>query len=157
MMAMPREGHLERLFHMFVFLKSKHNGVMVFDPTEPDIDKSCFVREDWSAAAYGECTEELPPNMTEARGVGMTMRAFVDSEHAGDITMRRSRTGFNIFLNSAPIYWFSKKQTSVETSSFGAEFVAMKICCECIRGLRYKLRMMGISIGAPAFVFGDNC
>ena len=156
MMAMPREGHLEQLFHMFAFLKMQHNGVMVFDPTEPDIDESCFVREDWSAAAYGECKEELPPNMTEARGVGMTMRAFVDSDHAGDITTRRSRTGFMIFLNGAPIYWFSKKQTSVETSSFGAEFIAMKVCCEYIRGLRYKLRMMGISINGPAYVFGDN-
>jgi len=76
---------------------------------------------------YGECTEDLPPNMTEARrGVGMTMRAFVDSDHAGDTTTRRSRSGFIIFLNNAPIYyWFSKKQTSVETSSFGAEFVAI--------------------------------
>ena len=156
MMAMPREGHLEQLFHMFAFLKTQHNGVMVFDPTEPDIDESCFVRQDWSAAAYGECEEELPPNMTEARGVGMTMRAFVDSDHAGDITTRRSRTGFMIFLNGAPIYWFSKKQTSVETSSFGSEFIAMKACCEYIRGLRYKLRMMGISINGPAYVFGDN-
>ena len=94
--------------------------------------------------------------MTEARGVGMTMRAFVDSDHAGDITTRRSRTGFMIFLNGAPIYWFSKKQTSVETSSFGSEFIAMKACCEYIRGLRYKLRMMGISINGPAYVFGDN-
>jgi len=73
------------------------------------------VREGWSAAAYGDCTEEFPPTMTEARGVGMTMRAFFDSDHAGDTTTRHSRTGFIIFLNSAPIYWFSKKQTSVKT------------------------------------------
>ena len=156
MMALPREGHLDQLFHMFAFLKTNHNGVMVFDPTEPDIDSSCFVREDWSAAAYGECEEELPPNMPEPRGVQMTMRAFVDSDHAGDTTTRRSRTGFIIFLNNAPIYWFSKKQTSVETSSFGSEFIAMKQCCEYIRGLRYKLRMMGIPVGSPTFVFGDN-
>ena len=50
----------------------------------------------------------------------------------------------------------SKKQTSVETSSLGAEFIAMKQCTEYIRGLRYKLRMMGIPCTQPAFVFGDN-
>jgi hypothetical protein len=61
MMALPREGLLQQLFHKFVFLKTNHNGVMVFDPTEPDIDESCFVREDWSAAAYGECEEEFYP------------------------------------------------------------------------------------------------
>ena len=84
------------------------------------------------------------------------MRAFVDSDHAGDSVTRRSRTGFMAFLNSAPIYWYSKKQLGIETSSFGAEFIAMKQCCEYLRDLRYKLRMMGISVDAPAYIFGDN-
>ena len=30
MMALPREGHLDAVFHMFAFLKRKHNGVMSF-------------------------------------------------------------------------------------------------------------------------------
>jgi len=37
----------------------------------------------------------------------------------------------------------SKKQATIETSVFGAEFVAMKIGIETMRGIRYKLRMMG--------------
>jgi len=84
------------------------------------------------------------------------MRAFVDSDHAGDSITRRFSTGFMIFLNSVPVYWYSKKQTSCETPSFGAEFVAMKTCCEYIPGLRYKLRMMGIPVNLPTFIFGDN-
>ena len=32
----------------------------------------------------------------------------------------------------------------------------MKQCCEYIRGLRYKLRMMGIQVNDPAYVYGDN-
>ena len=149
-------GHLEQLYHTFAFLKTKHNGAMVFDPTEPDIDYNQFPREDWSAAAYGECKEPIPKNMPIPRGVPFTIRAFVDSDHAGDTVTRRSRTGYIIFLNSAPIYWFSNKQTGVETSSIGSEFIAMKLCCEYIRGLRYKLRMMGIPVEGPAYVFGDN-
>ncbi len=157
MMAMPRENHLKVLYQMFAFLKAKHNGVMVFDPTEPFVDESQFKsNEDWSATPYGDCKETLPPNMPEPRGMGFTMRAFVDSDHAGDSITRRSRTGFLIFLNSAPIYWYSRKQGSCETSSFGSEFIAMKTCCEYIRGLRYKLRMMGIPVDLPTYVFGDN-
>jgi len=156
MMDSPRKGHLQQLFHIFAFLKVDHNGVMVFNPTAPDIDESCFKREDWSAATYGECGEELPLNMPEARGASLTLRAFVDSDHGDGTTTRRSRTGFTIFLNSAPIIWFSKKHPSVETSSFGFEFVAMKQCWEYFRGLRYKLRMMGIPIPSHTFVFGDN-
>ncbi len=71
---------------------------------------------------------------------------FVDAVHAGDLLPRRSRTGFIVFLNGAPIYWSSKKQTSCETSTFGSEFVAMKQATEYIHGLRYKLRMMGITV-----------
>ena len=158
MMANPRVGHLNAVYYMFAFLEKHHNGVMVFDPTEPDIDPSQFPTQDWSASAYGECKEDIPPNAPNSRGLGFTSRAFVDSDHAGDtVTTRRSRTGFIIFLNSAPIYWFSKKQGSgIETSSFGAEFIAMKQCCEYIRGLRYKLRMMGIPVELPTYVFGDN-
>jgi len=32
----------------------------------------------------------------------------------------------------------------------------MKTCCEYIRGLKYKLRMMGIPVNLPTFIFGDN-
>ncbi len=81
---------------------------------------------------------------------------FFDADHAGDLLTRRSRAGFIVFLNGTPIYWSSKEQTSCETSTFGSEFVAMKQATEYIRGLRYKLRMMGITVDEPAFVFGDN-
>lgn len=84
------------------------------------------------------------------------MKAYVDADHAGNLLTRRSRTGFLVYLNMAPIYWLSKKQTSIETSTFGSEFVAMKHCCEYIRGLRYKLRMMGIPCQEPSFIYGDN-
>jgi len=156
MMALPREGHLNAAFPMFAFLKSKHNAVMVFDPSEPEINESEFQREDWSATPYGKFMEHIPHNSPEPLGIEFTMKAFVDSDHAGDFIARRSRTGFIIFLNSAPIYWYSKKQGSCETSTFGSEFIAMKSCCECIRGLRYKLRMMGIPMEKPTFIFGDN-
>ena len=148
MMALPREGHLDAFFHMFAFLKRNHNGVMVFDLTDPEIDINKFPREDWSATPYGEFKEEIPSNAPEPRGIVFTMRAFVDSNHAGDMITRRSRTGFLIFLNNAPIYWFSKKQGSCETSSFGSEFIAMKSCCEYVHVLRYKILMLGIPVNS---------
>jgi hypothetical protein len=80
----------------------------------------------------------------------------VDVDHAGDKLTRQSRTGVVIFLNGAPIYWYSKKQTTVETSSFGSEFVALKIATETLRGLRYKLHMMGVPIAGPSYVYCDN-
>lgn len=157
-LALPREGHLKEVYHIFAYLKAHPNAEMVFDPTPVEVDRGQFERQDWSYSAYGHesLTEELPPNMPAPRGQSMTMRVFVDADHAGDLITRRSRTGFIVFLNGAPIYWSSKRQNSCETSTFGSEFVAMKQATEYVRGLRYKLRMMGIKVDEPAFVFGDN-
>jgi hypothetical protein len=156
-LALPRQGHLNQLYHIFAYLKKHHNSEMVFDPSDPIIDPTDFERKDWTATEFGlELKEEFPTSMPATRGLGFTMRAYVDADHASDTTTRRSRTGFIVYLNMALIYWLSKKQTSVETSSFGSEFIAMKQCTEFIRGLRYKLRMMGIPCDDPTFVYGDN-
>jgi len=81
---------------------------------------------------------------------------YCDSDHAGDKSNRRSRSGFFVFMQEALIYWYSKKQSNVETSIFGAEFVAMKTGVATVRGLRYKLRMMGIEVDGPTIIYGDN-
>lgn len=54
------------------------------------------------------------------------------------------------------ILWFLKCQNTVETSSFGSEFVAVRIAVELIESLRYKLRMFGVPIKGPTNVFCDN-
>jgi hypothetical protein len=54
------------------------------------------------------------------------------------------------------INWLSQKQPTIESSVFGAEFVAMKLGVEALRGIRYKLRIMGIPIAGPTYVYGDN-
>ena len=46
MMIQPRKFHLCQLYNMCSFLQFKHNTVMVFDPTDPEIDKSQFTNED---------------------------------------------------------------------------------------------------------------
>jgi hypothetical protein len=156
MLAMPRRGHLDNLFQMFSYLKKYHNAEMVFDPSLPELNLDDFKRKDWTASEQMKYEEVLPPNMITPRGIGFRMTVYVDADHAGDLITRRSRTGFIVFLNNSPIYWTSKKQNSVETSSFGSEFMAMKHCCEYVRGLRIKLRLMGIPCEEPTFIYGDN-
>ena len=159
-LALPREGHLQEVFHIFAYLKKHMNTEMVFDPSEPEIDPNSFVRQDWGYSIYSspgeESKETLPEGMPTPRGQGFKIRVYVDADHAGELLTRRSRTGFIVMLNNAPIYWHSKKQTSCETSSYGSEIIAMKQAMEYVRGLRYKLRMFGIPVDEPAFVYGDN-
>ena len=80
----------------------------------------------------------------------------MDAGHASDTITRKSRTGFLVYVNCALVYWNSKKQNPVESSSFGSKFTAMKQCTEYLRGLRYKLRMMGIQVNSPTFIKEDN-
>ena len=139
---------------------------MVFNPSEPDIDRSDFPREDWSLSIYGDVKEDMPStcpftesgpaDMPALRGVGFTMTVYVDCDLGGDCVTRRSRTGFAVFLNGAPIYWMSKKQSSYEVSTYGSELTAMKQAVEYVCGLQYKLQMMGILCEDPTFVYGDN-
>ena len=154
-LALPREGHLDQLFDIFAYLKCKHRAQMVFDTTYPSIENDDFPRHDWEKH-YGEVKEVIPTNAPSPRGKGFDMIGYVDADLAGDKVIRLSRRGFVIYLNQAPIYWFSKRQNRVECSIFGIEFVAMKQCCEYVRGLRYKLRVMGIPVIGCSFLYGDN-
>ena len=141
-MALPREGYLQQLYHVFAYLKNKHNAQLLFDPTHPHIDLDQYELDlNWEKV-YGDVSEDVPKNAPEALGKEFIMRAYVNADHVGDKLTRRSRTGYIVFLNMTPIYWHSKKQVLIETSMFGSEFIAMKQCCEFVRGLRYKLRMM---------------
>ena len=101
-------------------------------------------------------TESIPPNSPDPRGKSVDLRMWVDSDHAGDKVTRLSRTGCFIFLNIALVNWLSKKQATIEGSVFGAEFVAMNTGVEAIRGIRYKLRMMGVPLTGLTYIYGDN-
>ena len=154
-LALPRQGHLEQVLHIFGYLKSHKKLRLMFDPSQPRISSNRFKEYDWEEF-YKGVEEAIPPNMPEERGLPVSVSVFVDSDLAGDKANRRSQTGILIFINRAPIHWYSKRQPSVEASTFGAEFRAMKISVEMVEALRYKLRMFGIPIDGPASVFCDN-
>jgi hypothetical protein len=153
--ALPREGHLQQVYHIFEFLKNKSKRTLAFDPQHPDIDESRCIKCDWHDF-YREAKEPIPGDAPEPRGNLVSTHCFVDAVHAGNRVTRRSQTGILIFINMAAAIWYSKGQTTVETSTFGSEFVAMRIAVELVEALRYKLRMFGISIEGPTNVFCNN-
>ena len=154
-LAMPREGHLEQVLHIIGYIKQHKKMRLMFDSSYPLVKESWFKTYDWFEF-YHDAKEAIPPNMPEARGKPVIISCFVDANHAGDVVDRRSQTGVLIFVNKAPIHWYSKKQATVESSTFGAEFCAMRVAVDMIEALRYKLRMFGIPIDGPANVYCDN-
>ncbi|KAL7536196.1 hypothetical protein ACHAXR_006979 [Thalassiosira sp. AJA248-18] len=158
-LAYPREGHLKAALHIMAYLRQKHNSRLIFDPTYPDIDTSHFPEHEWKDF-YEDVNEDeaIPTNMPKPLGKEVDVRAMVHSDHVGDKETRRSRTGLMFFVNMALIGWLSKtkKQPTIKTSVFGAEFVALKNVMESLRALRYKLHMMGVPISGPSYIYGDN-
>ena len=154
-LAAPREGHLEQVFHIFGYLKKVPRRRIAFDPDYPIIDESRFRQYDWSDF-YQDAEEAIPPDAPEPLGKPVSLHCFVDADLAGNVVTRRSQTGILIFLNRAPVVWHSKKQNTVESSTFGSEIVALKNAIELIKSLRYKLRMFGVPIIGPADIFCDN-
>ena len=156
-LALPREGHLEQVIHVMGYLNDHKKLRLMFDKSAPSFNEKFFDTYDWTDF-YRGAHEKIPPNMPTARGLEAFISIFVDADHAGNKVNRRSQTGILIFLNRAPIHWFSKAQPSVESSTFGAEFCAMKTGVEMVEALRYKLRMFGVPINedSPANVFCDN-
>ena len=69
---------------------------------------------------------------------------------------RKSRTGFILKLNNSPIYMLSKKQSGIEISLFRSKSLATKHSFEYFRGVTYKIRMTGIYVKGPAYIFSDK-
>jgi hypothetical protein len=161
-LAQPRIGHLLQVIHTFKYLDIHSDNFLAFDPTELELEQPVDGTQSNASKAkvmrdlYPDAVEEIPPNAPEPRGQEVQINVFVDADHAGNVVTRRSHSGILIFLNMAPISWFSKKQNTVESSTFSSEFVALRIATELIISLRYKLRMFGVPINGPANVFCDN-
>ena len=154
-LALPRVGHLEQLFHVFGYLKEKPKRKIAFDPDHPFIDERRFKKHDWYDF-YRDSKEAIPGDMPPPRGNGVTTHCFEDADLAGNTVTRRIQTGILIFVNRAPIIWHSKRQNTVEASTYGSEIVAMKNAVELIEALRYKIRMFGVPIDGPTNIFCDN-
>ena len=114
------------------------------------------MRRNLMAKIYRDAKEDIPDNSPEALGKSIQMNVYCDADHAGNIVTQRSQSGILIYANKAPILWFTKKQNTIELSTFGSKFIALRISIEKVKSLRYKLRMMGLKLDGPANIFVGN-
>jgi hypothetical protein len=89
----------------------------VFDASNTSFEKR-FKPVEWEKF-YRDAKEDIPNNTPTPRVKEVTINCFVDANHAGNQVIRSSHTGILIFLNRAPVSWFSKKQNTVESSMIG--------------------------------------
>jgi hypothetical protein len=84
----------------------------------------------------------LPPTAPVPRGSSAPTNVSCASDHAGNKVMHHKNTDILMYLNSALIQWYIMAQNTVESSTFGSVFIAMRIGIGMIEAMRYKLRML---------------
>ena len=155
-----RTGHLQQALHIFKYLDIHEENTLALDPTKIVMpnpsDDSIDQRIANMRRVHRNATDDVPPNAPEPLGQPIQINCFVDSSHANDLATRRSQTGILMHCNMAPIVWCSKRKKCVQSSTFGSEFVALRIATELIIAPRYKSHMFGIKVDGPANVFCGN-
>jgi hypothetical protein len=73
-----------------------------------------------------------------------------------DMVTESSVTAILHFLNQTPMDWYSKKQATVKTTTFGSEFITARTTIDQIVNLQMTLRYLGVPIREKSYVFGDN-
>jgi hypothetical protein len=152
----PREGHFKAMQRVFGYLRKHQKGRILIDPGQFDhSDYQAEEYENWREF-YPDADEEMPPDQPEPLGSKARITIYVDADHAHDMLTRRSVTGIILFINKTPVKWISKRQKTVETSTYGSELVASRIATDLAIEYRYALRMLGVHVDGPAMMFGDN-
>ena len=144
------------LRHCKSFALPIHHKKIPSDPSSPIDIKDSLGETQLFKELYPEAKEEVSDsNPTPCYGE-ISTTCYVDSDWAGDKSHRRSVTGYIIYLGSTPVTWYCKTQSMVETSTYSAEFMAMKKAVEHIKGLRHTLRAFGVVVESPTEVRCDN-
>ena len=100
--------------------------------------------------------ESIPNDIPDPLGKPVTTTTTVDANLNHCLATGRSVTGCLHFVNHNPIDSYSKRQATVQTATYGSEFVAPKTGTQQIIDLRHTLRYLGVPIKTKSYLFGDN-
>jgi hypothetical protein len=156
----PRKGHLDRGLQVFGYLKKRNNRRIVVDSRDPIFEggEDAFSKnyQDELRSAYPDAHEEIDRNVPHPLVDEMEITVFADTDHAHDKVTRRSITGIMIFVGRTPVFYQSKRQGAIETSTYSAEFNGARTATEETIAVRYMLRCLGVRVTHPTYLFGDN-
>ena len=123
---------------------------------EPDLSSLPMLEFDWEKSVYGNVKELIPEDAPKPLGKFVTIIHYVDANLMHCFLTGRSVTGIFTFINKTPIDWFSKKQSTVETATYGSEFVSTRTAVERLIEFRLTPRYLGVPIRDTDYMFGDN-
>ena len=154
--AAPREGHLERLKRICGYLSKFRTAVIRFRTEEPDYSDLPKHEYDWSRSVYRDSKYPQAEDAPKPKGKCVTTTTYKDANLYHDLMTGKACTAVLHFLNQTPIDWYTKKQATVETATYGSEFAAARTAIQQIIGLRQALQYLGVPLRETSYLFGDN-
>jgi len=130
----------------------------MINPRAPNIPtqyENVEIKQDFGNQ-YQYFIEDVDPRFPEPLLPELSVNIFVDSDHAHDKPTGRSITGILAMVGSTPTVWLSKRQGAVQTSTYGAEFAALKRAVEEAVNIRYHLRSSGVRVQQATNIWVDN-
>ena len=155
----PRDGHFKAVYRILGYLKhvAGLNPRLLVSPKPADHSRyPCDDHADAWETFYPGIKEDIPSNMPTPKGAPVTISIWVDADHAHDQITRKSISGVVVLINGMVYKTISKRQSTVESSTYGSELVASRIAVDLAIEIRYVLRMLGVKILGPTLLLGDN-
>ena len=129
--AQPRQGHLEWSKRIYAYVIRTKDYATRFRTTEPDYLYLPDQNFDWPHTIYGHVQELIPDDTPDPLGKSVTTTtSTADASFYHCLSTGRSVTGCLHFVNHTPIDSYSKRQATVETATYGSEFVPSKTATE---------------------------
>ena len=148
-------GHFERMFRIFGYLFSHNKCRISFDPSDPNWENFDIVDHDWGYM-YPDSKEYVDPNTPEPLVPELKQTIMVDASHANDCVTMKSCGSCWIVLGQTPVVAYSKRLSTTEAATYGAELVMGRVALEASVVMRYKLRMLGVKVETPTLLLCDN-
>ena len=152
----PRKGHLDQVKRVYGYLSKLRHSAVRIRIEQPDYSDIPDNQYDWQYSVYGNVEEITPKDIPVPLGKPVTLTTYVDANLFHDMIKGQSVTGILHLINKTPFDWYSKKQGTVETATYGSEFMAARIAVEQINGHKLMLKYLGVPINEKVYLFGDN-
>lgn len=154
--AAPRTGHMDRVKRIHGYISKMRHGIIRIRTEEPDHSDIPEIKYDWEHTCYRGAKEEVDVDSPKPLGKRVIFTSYVDANLYHDLLNGKSVTGILHMANQTVIDYFSKLQSTVETATFGSEYVAARTCTEQIIDIRTTFRYLGVPITHATVMFGDN-
>ena len=132
----PRIGHIERLKRIIGYLANFPHESLRIRLYKPDYSNLPHREYNWQRTVYAGAQEEIPYDIPEPKGKHVTTNTHVDANLHHDQVTGRAATACLHHVNATPSHWHTKRHATVETATFGSEFVAARIGTDQIIDLR---------------------